>query len=59
MTVIKTSESGIDYLTCTLKDGVRVSTKAVFWRIPHHTSGEEISLKIGRYSKTSDSLESE
>ena len=59
MTVIKTSESGIDYLTCILKDGVRVSTKAVFWRIPHHSSDIEICLKIGRYNRASDNLESE
>jgi hypothetical protein len=59
MTVIKTSESGIDYLTCILKDGVRVSTKAVFWRITHHSSDKEICLKIGRYNRASGKLESE
>src|SRR4030043_729330 len=59
MPTVKTTSDGIGYLSTVLKDGVKVSTKAVFWRIPHHTSGEEICLKIGRYNKPSDSLESE
>jgi len=59
MPVIRTSESGIDYLTCILKDGVKVITKAVFWRIQHRTSGKDICFKIGRYNRTSDKLESE
>jgi hypothetical protein len=59
MPTVKTTSDGIGYLSIVLKDGVKVITKAVFWRIPHHTSGKDICLKIGRYNKPSDSLESE
>lgn len=56
---IRTSQSGIDYLNCILKDGVKVITKAVFWQIQHRTSGKDICLKIGRYRKLPDGLECE
>ncbi len=52
MPKIKT-KNGIDYLSRTLKDKVRTVTRAVFWKIPHHTQDEkDVRLKIGRYTKT-------
>lgn len=60
MPTVRTSKGGIDYLTSILKDGPRITSKAIFWKIPHKSSlTEDICLKIGRYNKTSDSLESE
>jgi len=59
MPTVKTSSDGIGYLTGILKDGVRVISKAVLWRIPHHSSAEDICLKIGRYNKISGNLEFE
>lgn len=52
MQVIKSTKNGIDYLIKILKDKTRTVTRAVFWKIPHHTQGEDVSLKIGRYTKT-------
>jgi len=52
MQVIKSTKNGIDYLIKTLKDKKTTVTRAVFWKIPHHTQGEDVSLKIGRYTKT-------
>jgi len=52
MQVIKSTKNGIDYLIGTLKDKARTVTRAFFWKIPHHTRGEDVSLKIGRYTKT-------
>jgi len=51
MQVIKSTKKGIDYLIKTLKDKKTTVTRAVFWKIPHHTQGEDVSLKIGRYKK--------
>jgi len=34
-----------------LRDRPRVITRAAFWKIPHNTKEDEISLKIGRYNK--------
>ncbi|HDY89787.1 MAG TPA: DUF4263 domain-containing protein [bacterium] len=56
---IQTSQSGIGHLEKILKNGIRVFTKAVFWKIPHKTSKEDISLKIGRYNKPSGTVETE
>lgn len=52
MQVIKSTKKGIDYLIKILKDKKTTVTRAVFWKIPHHTQGEDVSLKIGRYTKT-------
>ena len=51
MQVIKSTKNGIDYLIGTLKDKARTVTRAFFWKIPHHTQEEDVSLKIGRYTK--------
>lgn len=34
-----------------LKEKQTVITRAIFWKIPHHTKDDEIHLKIGRYKK--------
>lgn len=59
MQVIKSTKKGIDYLIKTLKDKKTTITRAVFWKIPHHTQGEDVSLKIGRYKKTFGQFETE
>jgi hypothetical protein len=51
MQIIKSTKNGIDYLIGTLKDKARTVTRAVLWKIPHHTQTEDVSLKIGRYTK--------
>ena len=58
MKVIKQSASGIDYLAALLKEKKRVFTRVVFWRIPHKSGGgEDINLKLGRYQKIDDWIE--
>lgn len=50
MEIIQKTERGIEYLSGLLKHGVRVYTRALFWKIPHHDiAKEDISLKVGRY----------
>lgn len=50
--LIKKSQTGIHYLSSTLKDKVKTVTEAVFWKIPHNDiSKEDVHLKIGRYAK--------
>ena len=39
-----------------LKDKPTVITRAGFWKIPHNTREDEVSLKIGRYSKPKRNL---
>lgn len=41
----------IDHLNKVLRDKKMVITRAVFWRIPHHSNTDDIRLKIGRYKK--------
>jgi hypothetical protein len=52
METVRRSRKGIDYLATVLKEGKRVVTRAVFWKIPH-TAGDEIHLKLGRYKRGS------
>jgi hypothetical protein len=47
MKIIKKTNSGVEYLIGLLKEKVQVSTRAVFWKIPHNSKPEEICLKIG------------
>lgn len=51
-----TSENGQEYVEpCILKDGLRSSCRAVFFRNEHKTTGEKIvSLKIARGNKRGD-----
>jgi hypothetical protein len=51
MTVVQKTFKGIDYLASVLREKQRVITRAVFWRVPHKSSAEEIHLKIGRYNR--------
>jgi hypothetical protein len=51
MTTIKRTDNGIDYLFGVLKEKDRTITRVRFWKIPHNTPREDISLKIGRYAK--------
>lgn len=51
MVDVPTSRKGIPYLPVILKDKPKVLTKAVLYKIPHDSPKEDVSLKIGRYSK--------
>lgn len=42
-----------------LRNKPRVITRAGFWRIPHNTKEDDVSLKLGRYNKPKDWGESE
>lgn len=58
MKVIKKSRGGLDYLAALLKEKKTVFTRAIFWRIPHASgTGEDVNLKIGRYLKADDWVE--
>ncbi len=43
-----------DQLFKILRDRPRVITRAVFWKIPHNTRDDEVTLKVGRYNKPKD-----
>lgn len=57
MPTIKKTQNGIEYLFTALKEKAQTITRAVFWKIPHHTPQEDIALKIGRYNKANFSPE--
>ncbi len=40
-----------DKLIRILRDKPTVITRAIFWKIPHNSGGEDVRLKIGRYKK--------
>lgn len=44
----------ISHLLKILREKKTVVTRAVFWRIPHHTDKQDVRLKIGRYKKSRD-----
>jgi len=48
-----------DKLFTVLRDKPQVITRAAFWKIPHNTREDEVSLKVGRYKKPKDWHESE
>src|SRR4051794_14500420 len=52
MEAVRRTRGGIDYIAKVLKVKRTVTTRAVFWRIPHTSGPDEISLKIGRYRRT-------
>lgn len=52
MPTVRRSQKGIDYLSAVLKEKSRTITRAMFWRIPHRHSPDEINLKLGRYKKS-------
>lgn len=51
MQTIKKSKGGIEYLIGKLKEGNKIITRVIFWKIPHKTKEDEVALKIGRYEK--------
>ena len=52
--------SGIkDKLVKIIRTRPRVLTRAIFWKVPHNNSDDEIHLKIGRYNKPKNWSESE
>ncbi len=48
-----------DKLFTVLRDRPQVITRAVFWKIPHNTREDEVTLKVGRYKKPKDWREEE
>ncbi len=52
MEEVRRTKAGIDYIAKVLKLKSTVTTRAVFWKIPHRTAGDQISLKLGRYRRT-------
>jgi Domain of unknown function (DUF4263) len=52
MEEVRRTRQGIDYIAKVLKRKKTVITRAVFWKIPHTTRGDQISLKLGRYRRT-------
>jgi hypothetical protein len=52
MEEVRRTKAGIDYIAKVLKLKNTVTTRAVFWKIPHRTRGDQISLKLGRYRRT-------
>ncbi len=48
-----------DKLFTVLRDKPTVITRAVFWKIPHNTREDEVTLKVGRYKRPKDWYESE
>lgn len=52
MEEVRRTSKGIDYIAKALKVKKTVTTRAVFWRIPHTNRDDEISLKLGRYRPT-------
>src|SRR6516164_522458 len=53
MRIVQRSMKGVAYLATILVEKKSVVTRAVFWRVPHDTSEQEVHLKIGRYDKSS------
>ena len=51
MKIISKTSKGIEYLIGLLKVKSKTVTRVIFWKIPHKTQEDEISLKIGRYNK--------
>ncbi len=43
-----------DRLFTVLRDRPQVITRATFWKIPHNTREDEVTLKVGRYKKPKD-----
>jgi hypothetical protein len=52
MEEVRRTSKGIDYIAKVLKVKKTITTRAVFWRIPHKTEEDGISLKLGRYRRT-------
>lgn len=48
-----------DKLFRVLRDRPQVITRAAFWKIPHNTRDDEVTLKVGRYKKPKNWNENE
>jgi hypothetical protein len=48
---VRTNRHGIDYVLGRLREKKTVKTLALFWRIPHRSRPDELSMKIGRYRR--------
>jgi hypothetical protein len=48
---VRTNRRGIDYVLGRLREKKTVKTLALFWRIPHRSRPDELSMKIGRYQR--------
>ncbi len=48
-----------DKLFTVLRNRPQVITRAAFWKIPHNTREDEVTLKVGRYKKPKDWYENE
>lgn len=57
MKIIKKTNNGIEYLIGLLREKSNTVTRAIFWKIPHKSHEDEISLKLGRYKKRGFFLE--
>src|SRR4051812_9903603 len=52
MEEVRRTSRGIEYVASALKQKSTVTTRAIFWKIPHTSGREDISLKLGRYRRT-------
>lgn len=53
MPEVQKSSSGVNYLSSVLRDKPTVITKAFLWGIDRSSGNRDVSMKIGRYKKTS------
>jgi len=51
MEEVRRTHKGIEYIATALRKKPSVTTRAIFWKIPHTSSREDIRLKIGRYRR--------
>jgi hypothetical protein len=52
MDEVRRTRKGIEYIAAVLKQKSTVTTRAIFWKIPHTSGREDIRLKLGRYRRT-------
>ena len=52
MTEILVSKKGMQYLPAVLRQKDKITTRANLWKILHNSGKEELSLKLGRYTKS-------
>lgn len=51
MATVEVSKKGISYLKTILRQTQNAVSRAIFWKIPHHSDKEDICLKLGRYKR--------
>jgi len=52
MDEVRRTNKGINYIATVLKARATVTTRAIFWKIPHASDRDDIRLKLGRYRRT-------